>query len=63
MQAATVVIIGAGAAGIQAARSLREEGCTKVIILPLVPALEHVYAYTSICIYTKTHTHIRLENS
>ena len=33
MEDATVIIIGAGAAGIQAARSLREKGCTKVIIL------------------------------
>ncbi len=30
---ATVVVIGAGAAGIMAARSLRERGCGKVIVL------------------------------
>jgi cation diffusion facilitator CzcD-associated flavoprotein CzcO len=30
---ATVVVIGAGASGIVAARSLRERGCGKVIVL------------------------------
>ncbi len=33
MQEATVIIIGAGAAGIYAARSLREKGCKNVIVL------------------------------
>jgi cation diffusion facilitator CzcD-associated flavoprotein CzcO len=33
MGAATVVVIGAGASGIVAARSLLERGCGKVIVL------------------------------
>ena len=33
MKDATVVVIGAGAAGIMAARKLREQGFTKVITL------------------------------
>ena len=33
LQEATVIIIGAGAAGIYAARCLREKGCKNVIVL------------------------------
>ena len=33
MQDATVVVIGAGAAGVMAARQLRENGCKNVIVL------------------------------
>ena len=33
IQDATVVVIGAGAAGIMAARSLREKGCRQIIVL------------------------------
>ena len=33
LQDATIVVIGAGSAGIMAARSLREKGCKKVVVL------------------------------